>query len=222
VPGDRGEVYERQDGVAVSLYDDLDAGKEWPAHLIKSAYRRLAAKHHPDKGGDVEKFKAIQKAYDILGDPEKRARYDESGETNEPNSIHHQAMHNLAGLVLSVVDEAQDITTTPVKNLMLKVVQMNVTQIEEEIEQRQNKIEKRNEAIKRFEMKNAGVENDNVISSLLQGDIKAMERAIEEARQNIEVLMEMTRILGDYEYKTEKQSIAYPKFEKPTVLFTGL
>lgn len=40
---------------------------------IKNAYRRLAAKHHPDKGGDAEKFKEIAAAYDVLQTPEPAA-----------------------------------------------------------------------------------------------------------------------------------------------------
>ena len=46
---------------------------------IKKAYRKLAIKNHPDKGGDPEKFKEIQKAYDILFDREKRDIYDKHG-----------------------------------------------------------------------------------------------------------------------------------------------
>ena len=46
---------------------------------IKKAYRKLAIKNHPDKGGDPEKFKEIQKSYDILFDREKRDIYDKHG-----------------------------------------------------------------------------------------------------------------------------------------------
>lgn len=43
---------------------------------IKKAYRKLAMQHHPDKGGDTNKFQEIQSAYDIIGDEQKRAQYD--------------------------------------------------------------------------------------------------------------------------------------------------
>jgi curved DNA-binding protein len=43
---------------------------------IKQAYRRLASQHHPDKGGDTEKFQEIQEAYSVLSDAEKKSAYD--------------------------------------------------------------------------------------------------------------------------------------------------
>lgn len=43
---------------------------------IKRAYRRLAAKHHPDKGGDTTTFQSIAQAYDVLSDENKRGQYD--------------------------------------------------------------------------------------------------------------------------------------------------
>lgn len=47
---------------------------------IKRAYRKLAQQHHPDKeGGSEEQFKQINEAYQVLGDPEKRAKYDRLG-----------------------------------------------------------------------------------------------------------------------------------------------
>lgn len=43
---------------------------------IKTAYRKLAIQHHPDQGGDAEKFKQVTEAYDVLKDPHKRAAFD--------------------------------------------------------------------------------------------------------------------------------------------------
>jgi len=43
---------------------------------IKKGYRRESLKHHPDKGGDEEKFKLVVEAHAVLSDPQRRQRYD--------------------------------------------------------------------------------------------------------------------------------------------------
>lgn len=58
-------------------YETLGIAKDASAEEIKKAYRKLASKHHPDKeGGDTEKFKEVQVAYDAISDETKRAQYD--------------------------------------------------------------------------------------------------------------------------------------------------
>jgi len=66
-----------------SLYDILGVSKSDSCTAIKKAYLKLARVHHPDKGGDPEKFKEITKASDILSDEKKRKIYDETGMTDE-------------------------------------------------------------------------------------------------------------------------------------------
>jgi molecular chaperone DnaJ len=63
-------------------YKLLGVDKKASQEDIKRAYRKLARKYHPDTNKDAgaeERFKRISEAYDVLGDPEKRKRYDRGG-----------------------------------------------------------------------------------------------------------------------------------------------
>lgn len=57
-------------------YQTLGVSRNAGPDEIKQAYRRLAAQHHPDRGGDTAKFQEIQSAYAVLSDQEQRAQYD--------------------------------------------------------------------------------------------------------------------------------------------------
>jgi curved DNA-binding protein len=70
-------------------YETLGVSKTASEDEIKSAFRKLARKHHPDVAKDKktaeEKFKQINEAYEVLSDPEKRKKYDQLGENwNQP------------------------------------------------------------------------------------------------------------------------------------------
>lgn len=60
-------------------YEILGVAKGASTDEIKKAYRKLAMKYHPDQGGDQEKFKEINEAYQVLGDDAKRRQYDQFG-----------------------------------------------------------------------------------------------------------------------------------------------
>jgi molecular chaperone DnaJ len=63
-------------------YKTLGVDKKASQEEIKKAYRKLARQYHPDTNKDAgaeERFKAISEAYDVLGDPDKRKKYDRGG-----------------------------------------------------------------------------------------------------------------------------------------------
>src|SRR6185312_1823434 len=61
------------------LYKILGCSKGDSAATIRKAYRKLAARFHPDHGGNRDQFQKIKRAYEILSDPEQRDFYDSTG-----------------------------------------------------------------------------------------------------------------------------------------------
>ena len=85
-------------------YETLGVKQDASPDEIRKAYRNLARVNHPDKGGDAEKFKEIGQAYEVLNDPERRARYDQFG-TDDPQQqqpqgpdISHIFQHMFGGM----------------------------------------------------------------------------------------------------------------------------
>jgi len=71
------------------LYNTLGVNKNASDRDIKTAYKKKAMEHHPDKGGNADKFAEVSNAYETLKDPQKRAGYDRFG-TSDPQQQQRQ------------------------------------------------------------------------------------------------------------------------------------
>ena len=63
-------------------YKMLGVARDATPEQIRKAYRKLAREYHPDAGGDEEKFKDVNEAYEVLSDEKKRKLYDQYGTAN--------------------------------------------------------------------------------------------------------------------------------------------
>jgi molecular chaperone DnaJ len=94
------------------LYEVLGVSRQASPDEIKSAFRKLAAQHHPDKNaGDPRasaRFKEINAAYQVLSDPQRRAMYDRFGHRAEEPGSPFAAGGPFAGGVVDISEIAFD------------------------------------------------------------------------------------------------------------------
>jgi curved DNA-binding protein len=78
-------------------YEILGVARDASQEQIKQAYRRLVMEYHPDRNrGDKaaeQRFKEVQAAYEVLGDPQRRAQYDRFGAGGPPPEFHTWSTH---------------------------------------------------------------------------------------------------------------------------------
>lgn len=65
-------------------YKVLGVSRDADTATIKKAYRRATLKAHPDKGGSEAAMAAVNEAWEVLGNPELKARYDSGDDPNDP------------------------------------------------------------------------------------------------------------------------------------------
>lgn len=185
----------------MSLYDDLGVAKDASKEVIKKAFRKKAQTAHPDKGGDADKFYQIVKAGKVLTDDEKRKRYDETGADDEAADPNAEALTNLAGFFLKVVEENEG-EYVDLFDLVRKEVVKGIEAWSGIIRGHEGKLAKLEKVVKRTKKKGAG---DNFFKSLIDQQILKQKGAIESAKKNVETGHRMKKLLDEYEYEVSKR-----------------
>jgi len=175
------------------LYENLGITRDATQEEIKARYRYLARKHHPDKGGDEIAFKKMKSAYDILGNHEKRKRYDRGEpEIKDPMLQARQEFAYLFNMVIS--DPNYD--NQNLINIMITSVNNNIAMLKNE----KNKIlQNRHKSLRlKRELKFTG--EFDIASEVLRSNRLTGVRRYSELKKGFIMLNLLLKIIKEYRY----------------------
>ena len=182
-------------------YDTLGIPRDADAATVKRAYRRKSRAAHPDKGGDHREMVAINRAYDTLADPQKRARYDQTGEDGPPGkSTEEQARDALMRVFLAIVEKAGDYD-----DVMLKVgiaLDENLARIRASIKQSEDRVGKLKRSAKRLKCKSG---RENFLGALLEDQISNVQGALGNMHEGVAVVECAKEMLAEFTWEADKR-----------------
>jgi DnaJ-class molecular chaperone len=180
----------------MNLYQELELPANCSQEDIKRQYRTLAHQHHPDRGGDAERFKRISVAYEVLSDVARRAEYDRTGQFAQDNNIRGEALGRLGNMINHYVPGLN----ADVEDLIVKM-QMDINQesqrLENEIANARRQIHNATAAHKKLWVKNSG---ENILKVFVENFIERRETDLINLARSQTVLTTMKEILADYHY----------------------
>ena len=184
----------------MSLYNELGVPKNSDKDTIKRAYRRKAKKHHPDTpNGNKEAFMAIQRAYDVLGDDERRKRYDETGDDGQ-GQRQPSRVENLCSLMIGIALQ-KDPDTTDLIDAARGVVRESLNDLLRDKARSDAKADKFRRAAKRTKLKRPG---DNVIAAAFERQAETEQCNAVRTQSAMDEFNAVAKLLDDYEYNADK------------------
>lgn len=181
-------------------YEVLGVPKDATADEIKKAYRKLAAKHHPDRGGDKEEFQRIQEAYSVLKDAELRHRYDESGVMPDAQRERYRErlQRNAVGAFMSALrgDNLDPIETAKY------TIKNELKQADHDIRDIVKQIERMKKARERVVHKGDG---PNLFADAITKEIEALDDGILKIKEDIAFGNDLMNLMNEYQMAAGEQ-----------------
>lgn len=171
---------------------------------ITKAYRKLAMKHHPDKGGDPEQFRKISKAYKVLGDSVRRNRYDETGVEEELDE--NEALSVLMQFVTQGVFQIIKSESDPARFNLKAFVSGKIVEELQEIKERVILNDRRIGKLRAIASLVVTKEPENLIAKGILNPIRNLEDQIHLDGRRVEMLGMAAEILDKYDYLYDKKS----------------
>jgi len=204
------------------LYKILGVERDASQDDIKKAFRKLAAIHHPDKGGDADLFKKILHAYQILYDNVSRAKYDNDGvveQFTEEQQIQMMARDGLISIFTSYVASIRSRKDIYNKNLLKEInkeISIQERRLYENLTQQMARMDAVDCLKGRFNKKG---ENDTFFDNVIKKEIDKILQVINLIKFDIKVRQRMKKILSEYTYETLQELLkelgqdVYPHYQ---------
>jgi curved DNA-binding protein CbpA len=185
------------------LYRVLGVGRGAAQDDLRRAYRRKAKTSHPDSGGSVGAFGEIATAYAVLSDPERRERYDLTGEIDPPraDTLDASAIEVIAQKLGLIIHAEQDVTALDIGALIEGAIREDMAQRRANIASHSRAIERTTKLRARVKRKANG--QDNMLAKVLDWHEASVKDQIKKNEAAASSLERALAILKDYSFAEE-------------------
>lgn len=181
-------------------YYELELTRFATTEQIKTKYRQLAQEHHPDKGGDKDRFIRIKLSYEILIDPVRRKEYDETGRT-EPkiDNVKVDATNEIAAMVFDLLNQINPEADDMIVIMRRELVNRKKAIIEQQQDCHRH-IAHLSKFITRIKIK---TDSENMIAGFVNTRLEQRKTDLEQMKHRNNVIDHAQKILADYHYGLE-------------------
>lgn len=188
------------------LYDELGVEPDADTSEIKKAYKKKAKKAHPDHDGSEEEFGKLNRAYVVLVDPERRAKYDATGDASESSADNakSQVMVTIAGALEMVIANLEQRGSDPLAHDIVALMRTKIKEEMSKIEQRIQACDKLIAKTKKYLGKFRVKEGSNFIEQMIEAKITNIGLNVASAKRELAPLQGAYDMLSDVEFSVDK------------------
>jgi len=189
----------------MNLYEKLKVKKDATAEEIKKAYRKSAKENHPDKKGDPDEMQAINRAYAVLKDPDKRDRYDKYGD--DGSTTNHDENSQITSIICELTLSL--LRADPVN------IQQSLKNVSQEWERNylsgKRSCERDINDMENFKHRILKSPENNIVGGFIDSNIDQIKRKLRDIEKDYEIRKKALKILTEqYVYK-EKENPMDPQ-----------
>ena len=182
------------------LYQILGVRRAASQGEIQRAYRRKAKTSHPDGGGSVKAFGEISTAYTVLTDPNRRERYDSTGDIEHlrPNNLDVSAIEVIAQKLGMIIHAECDVTSVDLDALIEQAIREDIAERNAGISSLRRAIERARRIRDRVKRKTNG--EDNLLARVLGWHETTAKSHIKQSEEAVSSMERALEILKDYSF----------------------
>lgn len=172
------------------LYDVLGLDPDAPADAIKRAYRKAAKETHPDAGGNPQEFALVKLASDVLSNPERRKRYDSTGDEAEaePDNATSRTYQVIGSSLMKIIEQTTeknvDMATLDICYILRQMIAADLAQLAGLLDGNRAAIKKLERIERRFKKKNKDGQ-PNHLQIIVAGHVQMFRKGVEQGELDV-------------------------------------
>lgn len=187
--------------IARDPYRELGVGRDASGDDIKRAFRRRSKHAHPDAGGSSEQFHRLSQSYHLLMSPERKAKFDATGEFDDVKPPPNMALHIVSELMNQVISQAstKEVCEIDIFEKMRQHLDEQALALRGQL----HDIERNRVNLERFAKKIRRKKGKNLVREMVLHEVAQLKQKLLDGERAIRDMAAAKALLEDYSFEAD-------------------